>query len=156
VNVENLVRALEVSLQAEVRAKQAQTALLEREERAIAARDPAELEAAARDLHAGLQREAERAAERARLLSALGASLGLPGVPRVSAVAERLGARGAGLSALRTELRARCAETLLRGRRVGVLVRAHAALVEEALGRFLSPDPSGAPLGRGALVDARA
>jgi len=35
-------------------------------------------------------------------------------------------------------------------------VRGHAALVEEALGRFLSPDPSGTPLGRGSLVDAEA
>jgi hypothetical protein len=42
------------------------------------------------------------------------------------------------------------------GRRVSALVRLQASIVEEALGRFLAPDPSGAPLGRGSLVDAEA
>ena len=70
-NVQNLVHALEANLQAELAGKDAQIALLERQEGAIAAHDPAALEAAARELQSELQREIERAEKRARILGML-------------------------------------------------------------------------------------
>ena len=155
-NVQNLVHALEANLQAELAGKDAQIALLERQEGAIAAHDPGALESSARELQSELQREIERAEKRARILAMLSEALGLPPRPRIAQIAEALGSRGEKLAVKRTELRGRCAEALRRGRRLNVLVRAHASLVEEALGRFLGPAPSGAPLGRGALVDAEA
>jgi len=158
-NIQNLVHSLEANLQAELAGKDAQIALLDRQERAIAAHDPSALEAAARELQSELQREIERAEKRARILALLSQALGLPPHPRIAEIVQALEARnalGIRLSAKRAELRVRCAEALRRGRRLNVLVRAHASIVEEALGRFLGPDPSGAPLGRGALVDAEA
>jgi len=156
VSVQNLVLALDASLQAEIGAKNAQIEMLERQERAIAARDSDGLAEATRELQSQLQREIDRAAKRAGIMAELARSLGLPLPTRVGSLVDALGPRGTTLANRRAELRSRCATALRKGRHVAGLVRGHAALVEEALGRFLSPDPSGAPLGRGSLVDAEA
>lgn len=152
----NLVLALEANLQAEIGAKNAQIALLDGQEQAITARDVDALTRASTELQTQVQREIERAAKRATILAELARSLELPATARVGDIATALGARGRALAARRTELRARCAASLKKSRHVAALVRGHASLVEEALGRYLSPDPSGAPLGRGSLVDAEA
>ena len=161
-NLANLVSSLEANLQAELGGKDAQIVLLERQERAISARDPLALETAARELETEMQREIERADKRARILAMMAEALGLPPRPRIADLVqalerhETLAPRAVRLAAKRADLRVRCADALRRGRRLNVLVRANAALVEEALGRFLGPDPAGAPLGRGSLVDAEA
>lgn|GEM_PF-5918812 len=155
-SITNLVLALEANLQAEIGAKNAQIALLDGQEQAIAARDVDALTLASNELQLQVHREIERATKRAATLSELTRALELPATSRVGDVATALGARGRTLAARRTELRARCAASLKKSRHVASLVRGHASLVEEALGRYLSPDPSGAPLGRGSLVDAEA
>lgn len=156
VNVTNLVVALDANLQAEISAKIAQVELLDRQAQAIAARDVTALTEATRDLQTQIQREIERATKRAALLGDLARALDLPEPARVGEIAEALGPRGRTVAGRRAELRARCAASLRKSRHVAALVRGHASLVEEALGRFLAPDPSGAPLGRGSLVDAEA
>lgn len=155
-SVANLALALEANLQAEIGAKNAQVALLDRQAAAITARDVDALAAAANELSAHVQRDVDRAAKRAAILADLTRTLGLAGPARVGTIATALGARGRALATRRSELRAACANALRKGRHVGALVRGHASLVEEALGRFLAPDPAGAPLGRGSLVDAEA
>lgn len=155
-SVQNLVLALDASLQSEIGAKSAQIELLDRQERAITARDVDALAEATRELQVHIQREIERASKRSAILADLTRALGLAAPARVGAIADALGPRGRNLATRRTELRARCAACLRKSRHVAALVRGHASLVEEALGRFLSPDPSGAPLGRGSLVDAEA
>jgi hypothetical protein len=156
VSVQNLTLALEANLQAEIGAKNAQIAILDRQEQAITTRDVEALAAATADLQAHAQRDIDRAAKRAALLADLARTLGIAGAPRVGTIATALGGRGRALATRRAELRAACALALRKGRHVAALVRGHANLVEEALGRFLAPDPSGAPLGRGSLVDAEA
>jgi hypothetical protein len=156
VSLQNLVLALDASLQAEIGAKNAQIEMLERQERALMARDSEGLAEATRDLQTQLQREIDRAAKRAGIMAELARLLGLPLPARVGAIVAALGTRGTSLGNRRAELRSRCATALRKGRHVAGLVRGHASLVEEALGRFLSPDPSGTPLGRGSLVDAEA
>jgi hypothetical protein len=148
-------RALEQNLEAELLGKAAQCALLERQENAITAGDPAALDAAGAELVLELERGLERARVRAELLLDLGRELGVA-PPRVEKIAAALGTEGQRLAELRAELRAVVSRSLARGRRLAVLVRAHGALIEDALGRFIASDPSGAPLGRGSLVDARA
>jgi hypothetical protein len=155
-NVQNLVTALEASLQAEIGAKAQEIDALQRQEAAIRARDVDGLARASHELQALLQKAADRATRRTTILADLSRALGLTGVQRVARIVEALGPRGLGLAARRAELRDRCAATLKLGRRVSALVRLQASIVEEALGRFLAPDPSGAPLGRGSLVDAEA
>ena len=150
-----LALALEANLEAELSGKAHQCALLGKQEAALTAGDAAALDAAALELLAELNLGLERARTRAEIMAKLGAALGVVPV-RVESLAVALGARGRRLAAQRSDLREICAESLARGRRLVVLVRAHGALVEEALGRFLAPDPSGTPLGRGSLVDARA
>ncbi len=152
----NLIHALEASLQEEIAGKDLQIALLEREQQAIRANDVAALELAARELQQALDRELDRAGKRARLLSSLAAALGLAPDARLGAVADALGPAAARLSERRAELRLRCANALRAGRRVSALIRVQGSIVEEALGRFITPDPTGAPLGRGSIVDARA
>jgi hypothetical protein len=150
-----LAFALEANLRVELSAKRAQCAVLAKMETLVHAADPTELEAAAAELALELDVAVERARVRDRILDKLAQELGV--VPaRVELVAQALGADGARLHEQRAVLREVCAESLARGRRVAVLVRAHGALVEEALGRFLAPDPAGALLGRGSLVDASA
>jgi len=156
VSIQNLVTALDASLQSEIGAKNAQIELLERQERAITARDVEALGEATRELQTHVQREIERAVKRSTIMADLARALELNGTVRVGAIADALGTRGRTLATRRTELRARCATSLRKTRHVAALVRGHASLVEEALGRFLAPDPSGAPLGRGSLVDAEA
>jgi peptidyl-tRNA hydrolase len=155
VNTEHLASALEANLQAELAGKTAQCALLAEQEAAISAGDPTELAAAGEKLMAQLNEAVDRARARTQILSDLAKALGVAPA-RVENVAAGLGNGGRRLAELRTELRAICAESLARGRRLSFLVRAHGALIEQALGRFLAPDPSGAPLGRGSLVDTRA
>lgn len=155
-STQNLILALDASLQAEIGAKNAQIEILDAQERAITERNVDALAEATRELQAQIQREIERATKRGAILSDLARALELPTPTRVGAIAESLGPRGRSLAARRTELRARCAASLKKSRHVAALVRGHASLVEEALGRFLSPDESGAPLGRGSLVDAEA
>ncbi len=155
-SVQNLVLALDASLQSEIGAKAAQIELLDRQERAITARDVDALGEATRELQTHVQREIERAVKRSTIMAELARSLSLPESARVGTIADALGSRGRNLATRRTELRARCAASLRKTRHVAALVRGHASLVEEALGRFLAPDPSGAPLGRGSLVDAEA
>ena len=154
-SIDKLRTALEANLQAELAGKRAQCALLEDQEAAIRANDSRALAAAGEKLHRELERAVDRARARAQLLAGLATSLDVADA-RVHTVAAALGESGARLVELRGDLRAICADSLARGRRLSVLVRAHGALIEEALGRFLAPDPSGAPLGRGSLVDARA
>ncbi len=155
-NVQNLVHALDASLQAEIGGKDAQLALLDRQEHAITARDVDALSDATRDLQKEIQREIDRATKRAGIMQSLAHALGLEGDVRVGHIVDAIGARGVSLANRRLELRAKCATSVRKSRRVAALIRGHASLVEEALGRFLSPDPSGAPLGRGSLVDAEA
>ncbi len=155
-SVANLVLALEANLQAEIGAKNAQIALLEGQEQAIAARDVDALTRASTELQVHAHREIDRATKRTVTLTELARALELPASARVGDVATALGPRGRTLAARRTELRVRCAASLKKSRHVAALVRGHASLVEEALGRYLAPDPSGAPLGRGSLVDAEA
>jgi hypothetical protein len=152
---QELARALEANLEAELAGKTAQCTLLEKQEAAIRAADARTLDEATRELFVELNRGVERANGRARLMRELASALGVAG-RRVGDLADALGADGSRLASQRSELRKACADSLARGRRMSVLVRAHGALIEEALGRFLAPDPSGAPLGRGSLVDARA
>jgi hypothetical protein len=156
VNTQNLVLALDSNLQAEIGGKDVQLELLDRQERAIAARDVDALAEATCALQKELQREIERATKRAGIIANLARALGIEGHVRVGTIAAALGARGESLASRRLELRAKCATSVRKTRHLGALVRGHASLVEEALGRFLSPDPSGAPLGRGSLVDAEA
>lgn len=151
----HLVSVLEANLEAELAGKAEECALLEKQEAAITAGDPDALDAAASALVAVLHVGLERARARAQVMAQLATALGI-GAGRLEHIAAALGADGRRLAAQRAELRAISAESLARGRRLAVLVRAHGALVEEALGRFLAPDPSGAPLGQGSLVDARA
>jgi hypothetical protein len=151
----DLVTALEANLAAELSGKAEQCALLQRQEAAITAGDPAALEGAAAELVGELEAGIERARARTQIMAELATALGVD-ASRVESIVAALGTDGRRLAAQRRDLRAICAESLACGRRLGVLVRAHGALVEEALGRFLAPDPSGAPLGRGSLVDARA
>ena len=154
-STQQLASALEANLQAELAGKATQCALLGKQEAAVNAGDAAALDAAAAELLVELNLGLERARVRAQILEQLGRALKV--VPcRIEGVAAALGSDGRRLAALRSDLRAICAESLARGRRLAVLVRAHGALVEEALGRFLAPDPSGVPLGQGLLVDARA
>ncbi len=155
-SVQNLVNALDSSLQAEIGGKDIQIGLLDVQERAIAARDVDQLAAATLDLQKEMQREIDRAAKRAGILADLARALGIEGHVRVGTIASALGPRGESLAIRRVELRAKCAESMRKTRRLATIVRGHSSLVEEALGRFLSPDPSGAPLGRGSLVDAEA
>ena len=155
-SIANLVLALEANLQAEIGAKNAQIALLDGQEQAIAARDVDALTRASTELQVHVHKEIERATKRATILAEIARSLDLPAGARVGDVATALGGRGRTLGTRRTDLRARCAASLKKSRHVAALVRGHASLVEEALGRYLSPDPSGAPLGRGSLVDAEA
>ena len=150
-----LALALERNLALELAGKAAQCALLEKQEAAIRAADALALEAAAEELLLELDAGFERARARVELLASLAVALGLASC-RVGDVASALGNDGARLSDQRSKLREICARSLAQGRRLAVLVRAHGALIEEALGRFLAPDPTGAPLGRGSLVDARA
>ena len=154
-NTQRLTSALEANLEAELAGKTAQCALMQAQEAAIRANDSSALEAAGEKLLAELGAGVERARVRAQLLVDLAAELDVAPA-RVESIARALGSGGARLAELRTELRAICARSLTAGRRLSVLVRAHGALIEQALGRFLAPDPSGAPLGRGSLVDARA
>jgi len=154
-NARQIAAELEKNLSLEIDGKSAQCALLEKQEAAIRASDALALEAAAEELLLELDAGYERARSRALLLALLGAALGVAAC-RVGDLAAALGAEGARLMDQRAELRALCARSMAQGRRLSVLVRAHGALIEEALGRFLAPDPSGAPLGRGSLVDARA
>jgi len=147
--------ALEKCLRDELSGQAARCACLARMESAIHAADPEILDGAARELLQEIEAGIERARVRERVLAELAEALHVAPA-RVESVARALGADGLGLSARRTELRSACAAAIARGRRLATLVRAHGALVEEALGRFLAPDPSGAPLGRGSLVDARA
>lgn len=155
-NVHNLVVALDANLQAEIGAKSQQIEILERQERAITSRDVEALTDASRALQTHAQREIERATKRAAIVADVARALGLPRSVRIGQIADALGPRGASLAARRTELRARCAASMRKARHVAALVRGHANLVEDALGKFLSPDPSGMPLGRGSLVDAEA
>jgi hypothetical protein len=150
-----LVSALEANLQAELAGKAAQCSLLEQQEAAISAGDPDALDAAAAKLVGELNAGIDRARARVQLMAELATALGVD-AGRIEPIAAALGADGLRLSSQRIELRAISAAALARGRRLAVLVRAHGALVEEALGQFLAPDPYGAPLGRGSLVDARA
>lgn len=155
-NVQNLVTALEASLQAEIGAKTREIEALARQESAIAARDVEGLAQASRDLASLLQRAGDRAVRRAEITRELSSALGLAPGARVGEIAQALGPRGLVLAARRAELRDRCAAALKHGRRVAGLVRLHAGIVEEALGRFLAPAADGSPLGRGALVDTEA
>lgn len=150
-----LVAALEANLGAELASKTAQCALLDLQENAVRSADPAELERLAPRMLSEIDAGAARARERAELMSRLAASLDLAPC-RVAIIAGALRDEGRRLADLRQELRAVTARSLVRGRRLAVLVRAHGGLLEEALGRFLAPDATGAPLGRGSLVDARA
>ncbi|MFN0007795.1 MAG: hypothetical protein ACKVXR_07790 [Planctomycetota bacterium] len=154
-NLRRQTLALETCLREELSGQASRCARLASMESAVRSADPSGLEEAARELLRELEAGIERARVRGRVLAQLAAALEIAPA-RVGAVAEALGAEGARLLLLRTELRAACADALARGRRLATLVRAHGALVEEALGRFLAPDPTGAPLGRGSLVDARA
>jgi len=147
--------ALEACLREELSAKAAQCSLLATMESAIHAADPTALEQAGQALLLDLEAGVERARTRGRALEELAQALEVAPA-RVETLAEALGDDGGSLLAQRSELRALCADSLARGRRLASLVRAHGALVEEVLGRFLAPDASGAPLGRGCLVDARA
>jgi hypothetical protein len=152
---QQLAFALEANLRVELSAKRAQCAVLAKMEALVSAGDPAELETAAEELALELDVALERARVREHILAKLAEELDVSPA-RVEGVAEALGQEGARLHEQREQLRIVCAESLARGRRVAVLVRAHGALVEEALGRFLAPDPTGALLGRGSLVDASA
>ena len=154
-NLRRQTLALETCLRDELSGKAAQCACLARMESAVRSADPGLLEGAARELLHELEAGIERARTRERVLAQLADALAVAPA-RVGTVAQALGADGGRLLPLRTELRTACADALARGRRLATLVRAHGTLVEEALGRFLAPDPSGAPLGRGSLVDARA
>ena len=147
--------ALEICLKDELAGKAAQAVCLTRIEAAVRGNDPAALEGAAQELLRELERGFERARVRDRALHQLAETLAVAPA-RVETLARALGADGQRLLAQRTELRAACADALTRGRRLATLARAHGAIVAEALGRFLAPDPSGKPLGRGSLVDARA
>ncbi|MBL8863771.1 MAG: flagellar export chaperone FlgN [Planctomycetes bacterium] len=155
-NARQLVQRLEANLQAELGAKNREIETLARQEAAIAARDVEALASASAELAEILQRGTERAAARSAILAELGRALGLPAPVRLGALADALDERGAVLHARRAELRERCAVAMKAGRRVAALVRMHAGIVDETLGRFLAPDPSGAPLGCGSLVDAEA
>jgi phosphatidylserine/phosphatidylglycerophosphate/cardiolipin synthase-like enzyme len=155
VSTDRLRLALEANLESELAGKRAQCALLAEQEAAIRANDSRALGAAGEKLFAELHRAVDRARARTQLLADLAALLDVAPA-RVENIAAALGAPGAHLVELRAELRAICADSLARGRRLSALVRVHGGLIEEALGRFLAPDASGQPLGRGSLVDARA
>jgi hypothetical protein len=152
---EQLVFALEANLRVELVAKRAQCAVLAKMEAIALSGDAAGLEAAAEELALELDVAIERARVRERILDKLASELGVAPA-RVDGVAEALGEEGQRLQEQRAQLREVCAESLTRGRRVATLVRTHGAIVEEALGRFLAADATGAPLGRGSLVDASA
>lgn len=154
-SVAMLVGSLEDALRAEVDGRRAQLALLARQEAAIRANDSLAHDVAARELLAELDASVTRAARRETLLRELSRVLEVEEA-RVEPIALALGSDGDGLLRQRQELRSLAAECLSRGRRLAVLVKVHGGIVEESLARFLQPEPGGAPLGRGSLVDARA
>lgn len=146
---------LEAILREELAGQADLLALLRRQEAAVVARTSGELSEVTGCLEAALHDCATRRARREGVLRKLAEQLGVaPSALTLRSLAERLGADGQRLTALRDELRDVTSRVVRQNRRVAAVLGLHRRINQEVLQLFLAEDDSN-PLDRaGALVDA--
>ena len=146
-------------LDEEVEARRALVDLLERQERAVLATAPGDLEAATLAVGRALERDAASSARRRELFASLArAWRASPEALTLGSIAERAGddpSRGR-IEAARLSLREAALQVARRNRRVAALVRARRRVVGELVGLIVRGAEGAAPVGAGTLVDARA
>jgi hypothetical protein len=154
--VQSLLNSLQAWAQEELAGQRRMLTLIERQERALCANDPAGLSEATQALEPELAAQSERAEKRRRIFAVLaGHWQADPGALSLGSILARSGEQP-GLVRLRDELRRSTSELLRRNRRFSALAAAHRRLVEELVGALLSAG-NPAPRGNGgALVDAEA
>lgn len=141
----------------ELAAQHRTLAALERQEKAVLARDREALERATRAMAELLEERPRRSARREVLLAELAAAWGVAKRSlTLRSIAERHGAGARRLGELRTELRDGVAKVARRNRRLAALIGLHRRLGYEVL-EGLFTGGHGHPLNeRGTLVDAEA
>jgi hypothetical protein len=162
--LEGLVCRLEACLQEELGSSARQGALLERQERAVRARDGAELGRIGAELERELSAAAARGAARDRVLARLAAALGAPrSATTLASLAARLEPRlpraAARVARLRAELRDGLALLARQSRRTRAAIGLQRRVIHDVLETLLGgegPEPA-RPLERtGSLIDAEA
>jgi FlgN protein len=154
--LQSLLNALQAWAQEELGGQRRMLLLIERQEQALCANDPAGLAAATAALEPELAAQGERVGKRQRIFAALAAHWQAdPEALSLSSILERSGEQP-GLAKLRKELHSSTTGLLRRNRRFAALAAAHRRLVEELVEALLEiKDPSSHARG-GALVDAQA
>jgi len=146
-------------LDQEVEARRELIDLLERQERAVLAAAPGDLEAATLAVGRALEREPASSARRRELFASLArAWRASSDALTLGSIAERAGdhpSRGR-IEAARRSLREAVVEVARRNRRVAALVRARRRVVGELVGLIVRGAEDASPVGAGTLVDARA
>lgn len=153
-NVAPVLNALEIVLSEELEGKKLLVRELERQERAMVACVPDEVDAATRGVETQVMAEADRARRRDALLARLAVGWGVSvKALTLSSVAERAGDAGARIEELRRELKPIAQDVLRRNRRVARLVGVHQEIAEQTMAAVL-----GTQRGKeetGVLFDAR-
>ena len=144
-------------VQDELGAQRRVLALLDEQEQAIAANDPAATADAVERLEREMSTNGERAHRRHRLLEQLSVAWGVPAdLLTLGSVVERGGARAAHLAPLRAELRELTAQVAKKNRLLGALIGMHRRVIRDVIEAVLDDEPGAALKGAGSLIDAEA
>jgi hypothetical protein len=135
---QRLLNLLEANVKAELRSRARMLQLVEAQEQGVLAAERAAVDGALAELEVELTRAAAQASARTRMLADLGALWGVdPAALTLSSVAQRMGARAAGLVEARRELREQVALLARRNRRLGALVALQRRIVRDVVGAVL-------------------
>lgn len=141
----------------EIAARRRTLALLDEQEAAIRANDPAATAEAVERLDRELTTCAERSRRRAGILADLGAHWGVrPDLLSLGSIIERAGDTAAVLAPLRAELRDASAAVVRKNRLLGALIGMHRRVLRDVIETVLDEEPGAALSGAGTLIDAEA
>jgi hypothetical protein len=137
-SVKTLSEALEALIGDEIAGKSRLEQELERQEKALVSGRPDDIDAATHAVEIELAREFDRARRREAIFARLASSWNVSaGALTLASIAERLGAGGEKLDAMRGELRASIARVLRRNRRVARLVHVQRGIVNDTVTALL-------------------
>jgi hypothetical protein len=159
-SLQALVIKLEAWVQQEAAAQARMAALLGEQERAVDSGAASAVEDGRRRIEAELGTVPARELRRRQLVRGLEGGLGVASGPltltRIAEGCEERGIDARRLCALRDELRALTAQTLVRGRRIARRARAHQSVLGELVRILAGATGTGATSSQGgALIDAR-
>jgi len=152
-----LANQLEALLDEELAARGRTTAVINRQIKALQAKDRVAFAGCTADMETELSSNAERGQRRAKIVAALAGQWRVaPTALTLTSIAKRLGEDGGRISTKRASLREAVATELWANRRLGTLMRAERQIVRDLLRSIYGEDVERALDSAGNLVDAEA